>query len=184
MTSKSKIIIGLTSKIAGGKGTVTKYLQYKYDVGIYRFSNMLRDVLNRLYLEINRGNMQKLSTILRQNFSEDIMAKVMAEDVKNDNHEIIVVDGVRRLADIKYLREIVGFKLVAIEVATQKRYERLVKRNENQGDDKKTYQQFLKEEQNETELRIPETMAAADIIIDNNDNLEYLYRQVDDLIKK
>ena len=82
--SQQKIIIGLVSKIAAGKGTVTKYLQDKYGASAYRFSTMLRDALNRLYVEINRKNMQKLSTILRQNFGEDLMAKVIAEDVKRD----------------------------------------------------------------------------------------------------
>jgi dephospho-CoA kinase len=179
-----KIVIGITSKIAAGKGTVAKYLQKKYKAKDYRFSTMLRDILNRLYLEIDRKNMQKLSTLLRQNFGEDIMAKVMAEDVKNDNSKIIIVDGVRRLDDIKYLREIEGFKLVAIETDIKKRYKRLVKRNENHGDDKKTYAQFLKDEQGEAELQVPKTMAAADAVINNNGSLGQLYKRVAGLIEK
>lgn len=183
MTNK-KAIIGLTGKIAGGKGTVAKYLKEKYGASTYRFSTMLRDVLERMYLDITRENMQKISTVLRQNFSEDIMAKVMAEDVKKDESQVIIVDGVRRLADIKYLRELEGFKLVAIEANPRIRYERLVKRAENKGDADKSYEQFLKEESGEAEAQIPEVMAAADTVIDNNGSFEDLEKQVAEVLEE
>ncbi len=179
-----KIIIGLAGKIAAGKGTLTAYLQKQYGASAYRFSTMLRDVLNRLYLPINRQNMQKLSTLLRQNFGEDLMAKVIAEDVKQDNHQIIVVDGVRRLADIKYLKRLDGFYLVAVETDQKIRYARLVKRAENEGDVGKSYEQFLEEEQKEAERQIPEVMSKSDYKVENNGGYDELYKQVDSLISK
>lgn len=181
---QQKIIIGLVSRIAAGKGTTAKYLQDKYQASIYRFSTMLRDVLNRLYVPIRRENMQKLSTVLRQNFGEDLMAKVIAEDVKRDNNKIIVVDGVRRLADIKYLKELPGFYLVAIETDQKIRYERLIKRSENEGDVNKPFEQFLQDEQGEAERQIPEVMSQADYKFNNNGSYEELYAQIDELISK
>ena len=55
--ANKKIIIGLVGQLACGKGTVAEYLKEKYGASVYRYSTMLRDVLNRLYLEINRVNM-------------------------------------------------------------------------------------------------------------------------------
>lgn len=179
-----KIIIGITSKIAGGKGTVAKYIQQKYNTNIYRFSTMLRDVLGRLNLDISRENMQKLSALLRKNFSEDLMAKVIAEDVKKDKNKIIVVEGIRRMADIKYLKKMPNFILVAIEAKPRIRYERVVKRNENKGDSKKTYKQFLKEDNKESEREISKVIKNAKIVIDNNGSLENLYKQVDNITQK
>ena len=83
-----KIILGLAGEISSGKGTITKYLTDKYGASSCRFSTMLRDILDRLYMEHSRENMQKLSTMLRQNFGEDVLAKVMSEDVKKDDNKI------------------------------------------------------------------------------------------------
>jgi len=181
MTNK-KIIIGLIGKICAGKGTIVKYLEQKHGAASYRFSTMLRNLLARLYLPVSRENMQNMSTAIRQFFGEDIMAKVIAEDVKKDISNIIVVDGVRRVPDIKYLKEISGFKLVGILGDPETRYKRLLARKENAGDEAKTYEDFLADHKKEADSQVPIVMAQADLEIDNNGSLEDLYRQVDQII--
>lgn len=178
-----KIILGLVGEIASGKGAVVKYLEKKYQASSYRFSIMLRDILNRLYLEITRQNMQKISTVLRKNFGEDTLARVIAEDVKNDKNKIIVTDGVRRLADIKYLKELRGFKLVRVVSDPKIRYERLIGRDENQGDSKKTFKQFLADHKKEADCEVSKVMKKASLEINNDGSLDDLYRQVDKIIK-
>jgi dephospho-CoA kinase len=179
----AKNILCFTGLPASGKGFATKYLVDKYQAGHFRFSTIMRDLLNRVYLPQSRENMSKISTGLRQIFGEDLYAKVIAEDVKNAKEEIVAVDGARRLADIKYLKELEGFKLVAIEVDMKIRYERLVKRGENPDDRAKTWEQFVADHQLETEASIPELMKQAGIIVDNNGSLDDLYKQLDKLVK-
>jgi len=96
----SKIIIGLTGSMASGKGAATNYIKEIYSASSYRFSDMLSDVLDKFHLEKNRDNLIKISEAVRETFGEDIMAKTMAYDVEKDSNKIIVVEGVRRLADI------------------------------------------------------------------------------------
>jgi len=177
-----KIILGLTGGICAGKGTVVKYLTEKHSATSYRFSTMLRDLLARLYLPASRENMQNISTVMRQTFGEDIMAKVIAEDVKNDKNNIIVVDGVRRIADIKYLKEILGFKLARIVAEPETRFKRLIVRKENPGDETKTYEEFLADHKKEADSQVPIVMAQADLEINNNGSLENLCGQVDQII--
>ncbi len=177
-----KIILGLAGEIASGKGTVAEYLNKKHNASTHRFSTMLRDVLDRLHLEHTRENMQKISTALRKNYGEDTLARVIAEDVKKDDAEIIVVDGVRRLDDIKYLKELDGFNLVYIEAEIKKRYNRIIERSENTDDQNKTFEQFEKDHQGEPELQIKGLKEYADIVIDNNGVMEDLYQQVDEII--
>ncbi len=180
----NKIILGLAAELAGGKGTVAKYIEEKYGGSSYRFSTMLRDILQRIYLPDSRENMQKLSTILRQNFGEDTLAKVIAEDVKSDNHNIIAIDGVRRPVDIKYLKEIPGFKLVYIATDIKNRYKRIVKRGENPDDATKTLEQFKKDQEGEADAQIRNMKDHADFVIDNNGTFEELYKQIDEIINK
>lgn len=182
--NEKKIIIGLTGQIACGKGVVKKFLIEKYNANDYRFSTILRDVLIRLNIEQSREHIQKISTLLRQTFGEDLLAKVMANDVKNDNHNFIVIDGIRRMADIKYLKEIPGFFLVSIEADQKIRHQRVIERNENPGDDKKTFEDFLNDEKSETEQQIPETMSKANFIINNDGTWDELWEQIHQLVKK
>ena len=180
----SRIILGLTGEIASGKGTTAKYICEKHGGSSHRFSTMLRDIANRMYLEESRENLQKISTIFRENFFGDILSSVIAKDVENDKHEVIAIDGVRRLADIEYLKKLPGFKLVYIEADMKKRYERITARGENTDDTTKTFEDFKKDHEREAELQIKDLKNHADFVINNNGSLEDLYKQVDEIIKK
>lgn len=180
----NKIILGLCGEIASGKGTIVKYLENKYGATSHRFSTPLRDVLKRLYLEINRENMQGISKVLRDFFGQNLLAKVITEDTKNDQNKIVVVDGIRRPADIEYLTKLPEFKLIYIKADIKIRYERIIKRGENEDDKNKTFEQFQKDHEAETELLIPQIGQTADIEIDNNSGYEELYAQIDRIIEK
>jgi dephospho-CoA kinase len=179
-----KIVLGFTGEMACGKGTATKYITEKYNGSSHRFSTMLRDLLNRLYLEQSRKNMQEISTAIRRTFGEDTMARVIYEDVKNDLSEIIAIDGVRRLADIKYLKQLPEFKLVYIDTSIENRYERIVKRGENPDDNEKTLEQFRKDQEGEADMQIRGLKDKADFFLDNNGTTEELYAQIDAIIKE
>ncbi len=96
----------------------------------------------------------------------------------------LVIDGIRRLADIKHLREIPGFFLVSVEASEELRHKRVIERNENPGDDKKTFADFLKDQNEESESEIPNTMAAADYVVNNDGSWDHLWDQIHDLVKK
>lgn len=180
----AKIILGLVGPIASGKDTVKKYLEKKHGATGCRFSSILRDILECIDLPNSRENMQGLSTILRQKFGEDILARAIAADAIKLRSNIVVVDGVRRLADIKFLKKAPGFALVAVDADSKIRYERLVKRGENAGDAKKTYAQFIKDHQYETELDVPMLMRKTKYKLDNNGPLTDLHKKIDGLITR
>ncbi|MBU4217000.1 AAA family ATPase [Candidatus Parcubacteria bacterium] len=179
---ENKIIIGLVGQIASGKGTVAEYLEKNHQATTFRFSTILRDVLNRLHVDISRENLQDLSTILRQKFGEDLLAKVMAGDVEKTDNKIVVVDGIRRMADIKYLKELENFKLLSVVADPKVRYQRLIERSENSGDSQKTYEDFLADQMKEADAEIPEVMKNADVEINNDIDFENLYQQIDKLL--
>lgn len=180
----AKFILGLVGEMSSGKGTIADHMRGKYHASTHRFSTVLRDVLDRLYLEQNRGNIQILSEILRKGFGEDLFAKSMLHDVQRDNGDFIVVDGVRRIEDIGFLRELSHFKLVFIEADMQVRYERLIKRQENTDDQVKTFDEFVREHQAESELQIRELKNYADYVVDNNGSYLDLYHKIDAIIEE
>jgi len=179
-----KIILGLVGELAAGKGTVTDYLKKNYAAVSFRFSDSLRETLDCYDLKISRDNMQKISTVLRENFGENILAKAMAKKVMESDDKIIIIDGVRRHTDLENLSGLPGFNLIYITGETKIRYERYIKRDENTGDNSLTFTDFRAKEQAEADRQIPEVGQTAKYKIDNNGSLEELYRQVDEIIKR
>ncbi|KKP68692.1 MAG: hypothetical protein UR66_C0004G0092 [Candidatus Moranbacteria bacterium GW2011_GWE1_35_17] len=179
-----KIILGIAGEIAAGKGTVAKYLVDNYGASTHRFSTALRDVAKRMYLEESRENLQKISTLMRDGFDEDILSMVIYKDVEKDSHEIIAIDGVRRMSDIVFLEKIPEFKLIYVETDLKTRYERITKRDENVDDGEKTFDEFKKDNKREAETQIKYLKDEVAFVIDNNGTLEELYAQIDAIIKK
>jgi dephospho-CoA kinase len=175
----NKTIFGFAGEMASGKTTAAEYVLKKCDGVSYRFSDPLRDVLARINLPNTRENLQTLSTSLRQSFGEDVLAKIVFQDVQNAKSRCIVIDGIRRPDDIKYLCAVPGFTLVYIQTDLNNRYTRLTKRQENSDDFGKTLEEFEKEQKQEAEAKIRELEPFADIVIENNGTLEEFYKKID-----
>ena len=177
-----KIIIGFVGEIASGKDVSKKYLEENYDASSYRFSTMLRDILNRLYLPITRENLQHLSLDLRTRFGSDTLERVIFADVDKDKRDVVIVDGIRRMADIAKFKTLPNFYLISLETSAAIRYQRAIKRNENAGDSEKTLEQFMAEDKREAELEIPAVMATAKYKVNNDGTFDDLYQQLDKVV--
>lgn len=180
----NKIIFGFVGLIACGKGAAAKYLAEKYGASTYRFSTILRDILQRLHLEESRDNLVNLSECLRRAFGQDLLAKIIARDAVSDPKPMVVVEGIRRIEDIKYLSELPSFVLVEIAATPEVRYQRLVQRGENVDDRNKTYEEFLTDHEQPTEATIPAVIKLAKKHMDNNGSPEDLQKQIDALVAK
>lgn len=181
----AKLILGITGEMGSGKGTIAKHVVAEHKGSAHRFSTILRDILDRIYIEQSRDNMQNLSTMLRKAFGEDLLAKGMFHDAENDKqHDIVVIDGVRRMADIAYLKELPNFKLIYVDVDIRLRYERIVKRGENPNDADKSFEEFKKQQEDESESQIRDLKNYANKVVDNNGTFPELYKQIDDIIKE
>jgi len=179
-----KIILGLVGSLASGKETTKNYLVKKYNAKDCRFSSILRDVLTRLTIPNSRENLQKLSTVMRENFGENLLAKVIANDASKLEADVVVIDGVRRFTDIEHLTKLPNFFLIKIDADPQIRYERMKNRNENAGDNQKTFEEFINDHNAEADSQIPEVMKSAKYSIDNSDSFENLYKQIDEIVSK
>jgi len=179
------IILGLIAEMAGGKTTAAEYLKKRYGAVSYGFGIIMRDLVDRLHLAPSRENLSYLSLDLRQRFGQDVLAKAMTEDIKADTtSKMIIVESIRREEDIKFLKELESFHLISLKADMSLRYERLVQRREKADDEHKTYEQFIKDHELETELSIIPLLEKAEFTIDNSGTLDEFYAQLDKIINQ
>jgi dephospho-CoA kinase len=179
----SKLILGFTGEAGSGKDAAAQYLHTRYGAYIHTFSTPLRDLLERLYLPITRPNMSGLSTSLRALFGEELFGRVIVKDIEDRMHPVTVVTGIRRKEDMVGLSESEDFHLVYIEATPETRYARILARGQNQDDATKTYDDFLKENEFETERTIRSLRGDAQRVIENNASVEELHAALDVLMR-
>ena len=177
-----KIIIGLAGQIASGKDTVAAYLAEKYNSVTVSFSAPLRAILDRLYMPIDREHLSGLAQCLIDKFGTDVLSKTIAKEIEASDKQIFVLPNIRREADYSQLEHNQGFILVGINTDLKTCYERLVKREQNEDDKNKTWEQFQKDLQLSTEVSISGLIKKSSIKLDNNGSPEDLYQQIDKMM--
>ncbi|MFH1621413.1 MAG: AAA family ATPase [Patescibacteria group bacterium] len=178
----AKYIIGLVGLLGSGKGTAAKILEERYGAKVFRFSTILRDILDRLNIEKTRDNLMTLSEVLRHGFGDDVLAYALENDAVSANEDLVVIDGIRRLGDLAALEPLPNFTLIAIDVPTDIRFERIKNRGENVGEKHLSREDFEKQEKLPTEITIPEVMARASVNIDNRGSLDDLMIKINILM--
>lgn len=176
------MIIGLVGPLASGKGTITEYLVKQHAAKAVKFSQPLRDMINRCYVHETREAMSQLAQLMRANYGNDILVKTLIKDLEKMDVPIAVFDGIRYFDEYNALRERKDFQLWAVATDLEIRHSRIVKRGENAGEADLTLEQFKVQHELPTELAIPDIMAKADVTINNNGTMAELQAQIDALV--
>ena len=175
-----KKVIGIIGEQAGGKGAVADLIVEKYGGVRLTTSDVLKRILDNLFLEFNRDNLTKLALSLKGSFGNDILMKAMLEEVKKAEEELVIVDGIRMKGDTDPFREEYGsnFKLIYVTADPKIRYERSKSRGEKKQESTQDYETFLEKEKTGTEKDIAEIGGKADFQINNNGTWEELEKQI------
>jgi dephospho-CoA kinase len=178
-----RLILGLVGRRGAGKGSVARLLDERYGARVVRFSAILEDILTRLSIEKTRAHFVTLSETLRHAFGEDILQRALLHEISEDTHNIIVLDGVRRIDDLSSLQTQKNFHLLSIESSLELRYARMKQRSEKVGEAQMSLEEFETLEQAPTERTIAEVEQLAWRRIQNNGTLEQLTEQLDGVLK-
>ncbi len=184
MNGNKKIVLGFVGKIAAGKGLAVEYLRSKYEIDVFRFSDFIRKVLTDIDMPESRENIQRMSLLLRQFAGEDLLSKLMFKQTERSEKELCIIDGIRRPEDIIPFRPQNNFFLIAIAADPRIRYERTTSRGENSGDSQKTWEEFSKDDEAETEKTIDGVVRTADFFIENNDSKKEFFNKIDTILDK
>ncbi len=179
---RKRVVIGVMGKIGSGKSEASRYIAGKYNGKIFRFSDILKDILLRLHMELKRENFIALGSALRREFGDGVIARALKQDILASEARVVVVDGVRYPEEVEMIRSFENSVLVYIHASSEVRYQRAVKRGEK-GEAAMGYEEFLKNDSAETEKRIDELTKLADYRIDNNGTQEELYAALERVLE-
>ena len=121
-------VIGLTAPFGSGCSTSAEILKAKLGFRIVRLSEMIRKEwrVKNPSRKPTRADLQTLGNQIRKTArNPGELARLAIEDLTEGSS--LVVDGIRNVGEVEYLRETFGrkFYLVAIECPQSERYERL-----------------------------------------------------------
>jgi dephospho-CoA kinase len=152
---------------------------------------VLKDCLERLGLPATPANVATLGSLLVcrmhaiNGFGEDLYARVIANDCRNDSSPLLIVNGIRRFADVSHLQSLPEYRLLYVTAPAELRWERVRNRGEKEEEKNLSWEQFLATESLPTEVEIPRIGAEADFVIHNDEHstLDGLYEQVESLLR-
>jgi len=172
-------LVGLTGTNGAGKGEVAKFLQKKgYDY--VSLSDVIRDELKIRGLEISRDNLIACGNELREKFGPAELARRAALKIKRPT----VIDSIRNLREIDYLRRLGDFILVAVDAPLEIRFERVMRRGRNESvcslEDFRAKEE-LEKRNGETGQQLEACLKEADVLIINDGPLEELWQKLEEL---
>ena len=148
-----------------GKSTIVSTLK-AMGLESLNLGDGVRAEAKRRNIELSGDNLGKLMLELRDKNGPGAIAALLTEQIKNSSSKVIIVDGVRSIAEIEVLKTVGAVKLLSIEASADTRYKFLSARGRS--DDPKTREKFEERDKRELGVGIGKSIAIADETISNN----------------
>jgi dephospho-CoA kinase len=173
-------LIGLTGTNGAGKGEVASHLKKK-GYAYLSLSDEIRADLQRRGKESTRNQLIAAGNALRRKYGADILARRVMTKVKNRT----VIDSIRNISEVAFLRRQDGFILVAVDAPVELRYARVKKRG--RAESASTFKEFVAKEREEmsngkTGQQLHRCLELADVTIINDGTLTALHRRIEELL--
>lgn len=175
------LILGIVGEKSSGKAVVGRYIARQYGYPFIIFSeNVLNVMLELLDLNWRDHRVQgRLAEALRNTFGLDVLARAVLKQVRQrPRAKVVVVDGIRRIGELRLLRRLKNFRLLYVSAPMEYRWRRAYKRNERI-DDRVSLTEFRRIETLPHEREIPKIGRSADFRIDNVGSTKELYQKID-----
>ncbi|MCL7410655.1 MAG: flagellar hook-basal body complex protein FliE [Methanosarcinaceae archaeon] len=176
-------IIAFVGMPASGKSEAARVAGNQ---GIYviNMGDVIREEVMRRGLEPTDANTGGVGTDLRENEGMDAVAKRCVPKINNTGTDMIVIDGVRGIAEVEFFKQEFGkdFTLVNIDSSIQMRLERVKARGRS--DDMTDINALRRRDERELSWGMGEAIKASDITISNAAGLEKFKQDIVKLLER
>ncbi len=173
-------VIGFCGLPGSGKSTAIEAIS---DLGIIvTMGDVVRNEAKRRNIKPIDDDLGKIAKELREKGGPEIIAEKCVELIKKLNNEIIFVDGVRSIDEVKVFRKSWKFPIISIHINKEERFKRLSKRGRS--DDPKATNDLMERDKREIEFGLKEVLEKADYKIINNSTITDLQKKVREVVKE
>ncbi len=177
-------IIAFVGLPLSGKTTASKIAE-EMGIPVVVMGDVVREEVKRRGLELTDENAGRVAGELREKEGMDAIAKrcIPAIRKKLEEKGIVVVDGIRGIAEVERFRKEFGddFILINIEAPLETRFERALRRKRD--DDVRTVEDLKKRDERELSWNMGEAIKMADITVENTGGIEEFENKIRDIIR-
>ena len=175
-------VIAFVGFPASGK-SVASEIAARMNIPVVVMGDVIREEVSRSGLPLSDENLGSMGDELRRKEGMDAIARRCVPGIKNLEADVVMVDGVRGIAEVSSFREEFGddFLLVGVEASERTRYERMVSRARS--DTLESFEEFRKRDEREERWGLEHAMRAADITLVNEGSLDDFKVKIKDLLE-
>ena len=160
-----KLIVCLTGMPGAGKSTIADGLKSKGFDKI-TMGDAVREEAARRNIEPTGANLGKLMLELRDKNGPGAVAVLIKDQIANSKSNVILIDGLRSIAEVEVLKKFGMVKILAIHASSDTRFKFLSGRGRSDAPNDR--QDFVKRDSREIGVGMSESIALADETISNN----------------
>lgn len=184
-------IIGIVGLPGAGKTSVAAHLVEQKFTHIILSDFIKEEIIRSGLTDFSRMTYQSVGNKMREEHGGETLAVLAVKKIKKEHIRHAVIDGIRNIQEIAYLRKQKGFHLLGITADARSRFTRLSARLHKDKQIHRSYADFIKEEKREDSLgsrknglRVRGSLKLADATVRNNHGRKELYNAIDRLLRK
>lgn len=164
-------IIAFVGMPAAGKSVASDVVKEE-NIDVVNMGDVIRDEVKARGLDPTDGNTGGVANDLRDKEGMDAVAKRCVPKIEALGKDLVVVDGVRGIAEVIFFKEHFGedFTLVFIDAPLEIRFERVS--NRGRSDDMTDIEALKVRDERELGWGLAEAIKVADITVDNTDTIK------------
>ncbi len=179
-------IIAFVGLPLSGKSTASSVAK-ELGIPVIVMGDVVREEVRRRGLELTDENAGKIANELREKEGMDAIAKKCVPKIREAGREkgVVVVDGVRGIAEVERFRKSFGddFVLIAIESPIELRFERAKKRGREDDRGINTIEDLKKRDEREISWGVLEAMKSANLTVENISDIEDFRDKIRNVLK-
>lgn len=171
-------ILAICGLPGSGKSTAIDAIRNLGSVII--MGDIIRNEAKKRKLEPTSENLGKIAKELRLKYGSNIIAEKCVDLINKQHNNIIFIDGLRSMAEVKVFRKHWKFPIIAIVLEEKRRFKRLFERARS--DDPKSIDDLKDRDKREIEFGLEEVLNNADYTIKNDSTKEDLKERIRKLV--
>ncbi|GAB4319220.1 MAG: hypothetical protein Kow0069_22710 [Promethearchaeota archaeon] len=181
LTLKSRKVVGFVGMPGAGKSTAVAVAK---EFGpVVTMGDVIREELKRRGLENTPENSGAIARELRAVHGPTVVAVRCVEKIRRMDDPVVIVDGLRSLAEVREFRRAFDqFLVVAVLADERRRHEWMLQRGRE--DDPVRPEDLLERDRREREFGIEEVLASANYSINNDGDVAELEFRTRALLRK